>query len=102
MKTFSKLLLLLLILNSSAIYAQNVGNVGAVNQSAKGSLNSGNAHALVIGEQIQNKERIETNSAGTTQIIFKDTSTMTIGRNSSVVVDEFIYNPNIPIVFDLH
>jgi hypothetical protein len=93
-KTFSKLLLLLLILNSSAIYAQNVGNVGAVNQSAKGSLNSGNAHALVIGEQIQNKERIETNSAGTTQIIFKDTSTMTIGRNSSVVVDEFIYNPN--------
>ncbi len=98
MKLISNILLLLLIsvitLNSKAFSAENIGNVGAVNQSAKGSHNSGNSHSLIIGEPIQNKERIETNSAGTTQIIFKDTSTMTVGRNSSVIIDEFIYNPN--------
>lgn len=98
MKITSNTLLFLLIsvitLNSNAFSAENIGNVGAVNQSAKGSLNSGTSHSLVIGEPIQNKEKIETNSAGTTQIIFKDTSTMTVGRNSSVIIDEFIYNPN--------
>jgi hypothetical protein len=98
MKIISNTLLFLLIsviiFNSNAFSAENIGSVGAVNQSAKGSLNSSNFHSLSIGEPIQNKERIETNSAGTTQIIFKDTSTMTVGRNSSVIVDEFIYNPN--------
>ena len=94
MKRLFKFLSLVLILNPSLGYAEDIGNVGAVNQSAKGSLNSGNSHTLTLGEPVQNKERIETNVVGTTQIIFKDTSTMTVGRNSSVVIDEFIYNPN--------
>lgn len=76
----------------STAHAENVGSVGAVNQSAKGSVDPNKMHALTIGESIENRERIETNSVGATQIIFKDTSTMTVGKNSSVVIDEFVYN----------
>ena len=72
--------------------AEKVGAVGAVNQSAQGTPPGASARALSVGNGIENRERIETSASGSAQIVFNDTSTMTVGRNSAVTIDEFVYN----------
>lgn len=83
---------LLTILAVSPALAAKVGHVGAVNQSAHGSPPGKGKHALSVGGDIEQRERIETSGDGSAQIIFNDTSTMVVGRNSQIVVDEFVYN----------
>jgi hypothetical protein len=72
--------------------AENVGNVGAVNQSAHGTPPGAAKRSLSVGLGVQKRERIETSPQGSAQIVFNDTSTMTVGRNSAVTVDDFVYS----------
>jgi hypothetical protein len=82
-----------LMLISGTAWAQNVGNVGAVNPQATGTPPSASAsHALAIGTSVVNKERIATSAEGTTQVTFVDKSTLNVGRNSTVVIDKFVYD----------
>jgi hypothetical protein len=83
---------ILLSLICAGARAESVGNVGAVNQSAHGAPPGQPARQLSLGANIENRERIETNADGSAQILFRDTSTMTIGRNSTVTVDRFVYS----------
>jgi len=83
-----------LLLVSLGARADNVGNVGAVNQSARGAPPGGASRALSVGLGVQNRERIETSAEGSAQIVFLDASTVTIGRNSAVTIDDFLYKPN--------
>jgi len=77
---------------ASPARAEKVGAVGAVNQSAQGTPPGGNTRALAVGNGVENRERIETSASGSAQIVFNDSSTMTVGRNSAVTIDEFVYN----------
>jgi hypothetical protein len=72
--------------------AEKVGNVGAVNVSAHGTPPGAARHALSVGLGVEKRERIDTTTEGSAQIVFNDSSTMTVGRNSSVVVDDFVYS----------
>jgi FecR protein len=73
--------------------AENFGKVGAVNQDATGTPPDGSAHTLVVGAGVVYKENIQTSAQGSTQILFPDQSTLNIGRNSSLVIDEYVYDP---------
>jgi FecR protein len=73
--------------------AENFGKIGAVNQDATGTPPEGSAHTLVVGAGVVHKENIQTSSQGSTQILFPDQSTLNIGRNSSLVIDEYVYDP---------
>jgi hypothetical protein len=48
---------------------------------------------LTIGSSIVVKERVRTNDAGSTQLLFPDQSTLNLGSNSDMVIDEYFYNP---------
>jgi len=72
--------------------AERVGNVGAVNVSAHGTPPGAIKRPLSVGLGVEKRERIETAGEGSAQIVFNDSSTMTVGRNSSVVIDDFVYN----------
>ncbi|TLG77892.1 FecR domain-containing protein [Methylocystis sp. B8] len=72
--------------------AETVGNVGAVNQTAHGTPPGAARRALSLGLGVQKRERIETSQEGSAQIVFNDTSTMTVGRSSSVTIDDFVYS----------
>ncbi|WP_084678931.1 FecR domain-containing protein [Methylocystis sp. ATCC 49242] len=72
--------------------AEKVGNVGAVNVSAHGTPPGSGKHPLSVGLGVEKRERIDTSADGSAQIVFNDTSTMTVGRNSSVVIDDFVYH----------
>lgn len=75
------------------LHAQNVGRVGAVNKDATGTPPGNAARMLAIGTNVVYKERIQTSPSGSTQILFPDTSTLNVGRNSSIVIDEYVYDP---------
>ena len=74
--------------------AQNAGRVGAVNQDATGTPPGNASRMLAIGANVVHKERIQTTASGSTQILFPDTSTLNVGRNSNIVIDEYVYDPN--------
>lgn len=80
-----------ILLLSLPALADSVGNVGAVNQAAHGTPPGGSARTLSVGLSVAGKERIETNAGGNVQIVFRDKSTMTVGRSSTVTIDKFVY-----------
>ena len=77
----------------AAAEAQNSGRVGAVNLDATGTPPDAGSRMLSIGTNVIYKEQIRTSASGSTQIMFPDTSTLNVGRNSSIVIDEYVYDP---------
>jgi hypothetical protein len=75
-----------------AAQAQQVGTAAAVNPAAQ-ARGSGGARTIVIGQSIAHKERIQTTSAGSVQLLFLDKTSMTIGPNSDLAIDEYVYDP---------
>ena len=52
------------------------------------------ARRLVVGQEVVFNERVTTGPAGQTQLLFLDKSAMTVGPNSDVTIDQFVYDPN--------
>ena len=71
----------------------SVGVAGAVNPRAVGQAPTGPVEQLVIGHNVVRNEKISTFNKGKVQLIFADQSTLTLGENSEIVIDEFVYDP---------
>jgi hypothetical protein len=71
-----------------------VGVTGAVNPQAVGAAPAGPVEQLAIGANVVRNEKISTFNKGQVQLIFADQSTLTLGENSEIVIDEFVYDPN--------
>ena len=86
------------ILASSAVPGlaeqDSVGITGAVNPQAVGQAPAGPIEQLAIGRNVVRNEKISTFNKGQVQLIFADQSTLTLGENSEIVIDEFVYDPN--------
>jgi hypothetical protein len=74
--------------------AQEVGTATAVNPLSESTPPGGATGPLVVGAHIVHKERVHTTPAGSTQLLFTDKSTMSIGPNTDIVIDEYVYNPD--------
>ncbi len=74
--------------------SETVGTAAAVRPTSTGTPPGGSSRTLEIGTGIVSKERIQTSGAGSLQVMFNDKSTLTVGPNSNLVIDEFVYNPN--------
>lgn len=72
--------------------AEKVGVAAAVNPDAF-SGSGGARKELRIGKSIFYNERIGTDANGVVQVLLVDGSTFTVGRNSNVVIDRFVYDP---------
>ncbi len=71
-----------------------VGIAAAVNPATNGTAPGGSDRVIVIGSKLLQNERIVTTDKGRTQLLFVDGSALTIGPNSDVVLDEFVYDPD--------
>jgi hypothetical protein len=93
--TLTRLLTLLLssVVPMTRGHAEGSGKVGAVNPDATGTPPGGASRTLVIGTGVVYKERIQTSPQGSTQILFPDQSTLNLGGNTSIVIDEYVYDP---------
>src|SRR6266851_2839087 len=77
----------------AALAQQRIGVNAAVNPDATGTPPGATARRLVLGQEVVFKERITTGIQGQTQILFIDQSTMSIGANSDLLIDEFVFDP---------
>ena len=74
--------------------AQVVGTAGAVNPAARSSAPGSGTRVIEIGARVVHRERVQTSDQGTVQLVFIDKTSMSIGPNSDLVIDEFVYDPN--------
>ena len=85
---------LLLTAGAAAAQAQQrVGVNSAVNTDAQGTPPGAVTRKLVIGQDVVFNERITTSSTGQTQLLFLDESSMSIGPDSDLTIDQFVYDP---------
>ncbi len=82
---------------TGAVAQDRVGINSAVNQEATGAAAGAPARPLVIGQDVVFNERIATGAAWQAQLLFLDKSAMTIGPNSDLTIDEFVYDRSIGI-----
>ncbi len=52
----------------------------------------GEERTLVAGQDVFGGETIQTSDAGTAQILFRDNTRLVVGPDSSVVIDQFVFN----------
>ncbi len=73
--------------------AETIGITSAVNLNAVGTPPARDTRVLQVGLDMFAAEKVETGKVGQTHLIFEDGSALTVGPNSSVVLDEFVYDP---------
>ncbi len=73
--------------------ANPVGVAGAVNPRTDSTPPGGQTRTVMVGAQMLMNERVTTGPQGSTQLVFVDHSTLTIGPDSDVTIDRFVFNP---------
>jgi hypothetical protein len=74
--------------------AQEVGTTTAVNPLSESTPPGASTQTLTVGSHIVHKERIHTTPTGTVQLLFVDKSSMSIAPNTTITIDEYVYNPD--------
>jgi hypothetical protein len=74
--------------------AQEVGTTTAVNPTSESTRPGATTQTLTVGARIVHKERIHTTPTGSVQLLFLDKSTLSIAPNTSILIDEYVYNPS--------
>jgi FecR protein len=89
------LLTLGIVVSSSPAFAdaEKVGVAAEVNPDVTGQPPNEPLSELLIGHNIIRNEKIATQDAGQAQLLFTDQSTLTVAKNSEVVIDEFVFDP---------
>jgi len=87
-------LLAMTALTGAPVAAQQVGTATAVNPLSESTPPGAATVPLTVGARIIHKERIHTTPSGTVQLAFLDKSTLSIAPNTSIVINDFVYDPN--------
>lgn len=70
-----------------------VGVTSAVNQDARALLQGGITRTIAIGDEVIHNQVINTSDVGLVQILLADGTAFTVGPNSSLTIDSFVYDP---------
>jgi hypothetical protein len=83
-----------LAVGTAAVAQQKVGVDSAINPHAEGTPPNAATRRIELGQDVVHEERVVTGADGQTQIIFLDQSALTVGPNSDMTIDDFVYDPN--------
>ena len=72
---------------------ETAGVAGAIKPSVEGDVAGEDSRVLFVGSDIFRNELIKTGEEGTAHLMFADQSSLTIGPNSEVIIDRFVYQP---------
>jgi hypothetical protein len=75
------------------VQAEIVGTAGAVNPASTSAPPGGSTRVIQLGANVVHRERIQTSAQGSVQLVFVDKTSISIGPNSDLVIDEFVYDP---------
>jgi hypothetical protein len=70
-----------------------VGATKVVVRTVTGTLGE-TVRTLVVQDQVSENEVIATKADAASQIVFEDSTTLTLGPNAQVTLDKFVYDPN--------
>ncbi|RKE85766.1 FecR domain-containing protein [Rhizobium sp. AG855] len=73
--------------------ANVAGVTAAVNPTASALQPGGKRKLISLGDPVVRDQRIETGPEGLVQILLADGTSFTVGPNSSIVIDSFVYDP---------
>ena len=91
-RIYSKILLLILF-STSIVAQEQIGVAAAVNRNTTDLTLEQERKLVEAGYQIIQNHTIETDEIGKAQMLLLDGTAFSVGPNSSVVLDRFIYNP---------
>jgi len=94
MKRRFSVCLALAALASPAAAATQVGVTSAVLPAARGTPPAREARVLQVGLDMQVNERVQTDAGGKAHLLFLDGSALSVGPNSDLTLDEFVYDPD--------
>ncbi len=84
-----------LLAGQADVHAQERAGVARiVNPLAKGQLRGSSVRTIQVGDAVFRNERISTGSTGRVQLQLLDKTSVTVGPNSDLVIDKFVYNPS--------
>ncbi len=84
----------LLALGDAAFAQAPAGVTAAVNPQATGTPPAGTTRVLEVGGNVVQNEHLTTGPEGQAQLLFRDGSTMTMGPDSDLTIDNFVYDPD--------
>lgn len=79
--------------SAPAFGATQIGVTSAVLPAARGTPPSEPTRVLQVGLDMQANERVQTDAAGKAHLVFLDGSALSVGPNSDLVLDEYVYDP---------
>lgn len=90
MRSFTFIIaLLILAVGAQDAFAERIGVASAVKNKV-----TGNGRALSSGDGVFQNEIVKTAASSSAQLLFLDETSMTVGPNSLVALDRFVYDPN--------
>ena len=88
-KKFLTTLFFLLLFTSKSLGVEFIGIIGA----AVGEINNQKNEKLSNGSKIYYGDTINVKTNSNAQILFLDETVMTVGENTDLTIDDFIYDP---------
>ena len=88
------LALIILLFSNTQVFSKDMIGIIAV---GIGKISNQSKESLITGSKIYFGDSIFTEAASTAQILLMDQTTLTIGENSELVIDEFVYDPQTKI-----
>jgi hypothetical protein len=90
-----KNIIMTLMILSASVYASTIGTITAL----KGKADIKRGKSLLtahLGDKLQEKDSVITRDSTKVQIIFKDETIITIGKNSNFSIAQYVYEDNNP------
>lgn len=94
--TISGLTLGALMWSTAALADNSIGKVQQVVQQVSAASNlTAPTRALAVNSPVNQMELIRTGNASFAGIVLADTSTLSVGQNSTVLLDEYLFDPSV-------
>lgn len=93
---------LVLLDGNAASSADPIGGTAAVTPQTTQTPEGGAPRTLAVGDAILLNDTLTTDAAGQALVLFADESSLALGPNSEVIIDEFVYDgADSGLIFDL-
>lgn len=79
---------------AAPVTAQNIGTVASSEPTLRGTPPGAGTRALALGTGVVQNETIASSGSGRGQILFIDQTTLSMAPNTTIVLDQFVFNPD--------
>ena len=86
------LFMVLFTMQSTLSNAEPIGVAASIKPNAEGGVGT-NLRTLSPGSELHAKDTVRTGKVGQADLVFIDSTNLTVGPTSEVVLDEFVYDP---------